>query len=84
MSDIIDLFDVYNYKLAAMQAVFPIKIEKDKYLYNYLEETDLISSSKWFTPFCSHSSFDTSEKTSQISGVFASCCKGIIDERVKK
>lgn len=84
MSEMIDLFDVYNYKLAAMQAVFPIKIEKDKYLYNNLQDTDLISSSKWFTPLCSESLFDTSEKTSQITGVFDVCCKGVIDERVKK
>jgi hypothetical protein len=84
MSDIIDLFDVYNYKLAAMQAIFPVKIEKEKYLYNYLEETDLILSSKWFSPFCSESSLNTTEKTSQVAGTFDVCCKGLIDERVKK
>ena len=58
-------------------------LEFDKYLFDYLQETDLLAKSTWFTPFCSRSS-STNDTSSYVSGALNAFCKGIPDSRVKK
>lgn len=83
LTDFVNLFDAYNHKLASLQAIYPIEINTDKYLFNYLQENDLCSNATWFTPGINQL-IDKNESTSLISGVFSVTCKGIEEERVKK
>ena len=79
MADFFNFFNAFNYKIASLQSVYPIQLEQDKYLLNYLQENDLCQSGSWFTPLCSSPS-----NNDAISGVFSVTCSGIPDERVKK
>ena len=65
-----------------MQSLYPFRLEKDKYLFNYLQENDLFEKSTWLTPFCSDNTLKSD--ASLISGVFNAFSRGIKDVKVKK
>ena len=83
LSDFINFFDAYNYKVSSLQSIYPIEINTNKYLFNYLQENDLCSTATWFTPSITQN-LDRTESTSLLSGNFSVTCKGIEEERVKK
>jgi len=69
--------DIFKNKICSLQAMYPLEIEKNKYLFNFLQENNLNETAKWFTPLCSENG--ANDKTfSQII-----CCKGIPDDKVK-
>ena len=63
-----------------MQAVFPLEIDANSYLFNYLQNQDLFETASWFTPMCS----STKCASSLVTGATSVCCRGIAESRVKK
>lgn len=78
MNNTFELFDTYKYKMVSLQSVYPLRMNDDKYMMNYLQDKDLCKSASWFTPL---SSTYNAEKT--LEGSFSVCCSGVDDERVK-
>ncbi len=83
MTSLFSLFDGWTFKMAGVQAEFPLKFEDDKYLMNYLQERDLCQTSKWFTPKCSQQVVGV-DGEDRLKGSFSVCCNGVEDSRVKK
>lgn len=57
-------------------------IDEKKYLFNYLQENDLVEKLNFFTPLCHQSDHNVKENQSFLSQILT--CKGIEDARVKK
>ena len=75
----------YIDKIASLQALFPLRFDKDTYLMNYLQDNDLCNTATWFTPLCSqYSKSSELESADLLTGSFSVCCSGIEDTRVKK
>jgi hypothetical protein len=65
-----------------LQSVYPINIKQDKYLFDYLQETNLSEQATWFTPLCSSNS--NSNVQDSLSSVFSIVSAGITADKVKK
>ncbi|CAF0836344.1 unnamed protein product [Brachionus calyciflorus] len=81
MHDMIDLMDVYKYKIANLQAIFPLNLG-EKYLYDYLQDNDIFKTSHSFTPFSSVNHLSKTDDTNQ-AGAFSIMCRGVPDKLVK-
>ncbi len=66
-----------------MQSICPLKLDKHKYLFNYLQEKDLCADSLWFTPNCSKK-FLKNKSATDLEGVLNVSCRGISNSQVKK
>ena len=88
MTNFFSLFDMWRFKVAGVQAEFPLRLgaDDDKYLMNYLQEKDLCEASKWFTPMCDRYGGEVEGVGSadRLKGAFSVCCNGVGDSRVKK
>lgn len=84
MPDFFSSFDTYTYKIASLQSVYPLKINENKYLFNYLQDNDVCEIASWFTPLAA-SYLKCSEMTTSelLEGTFSVTCNGVEDARVK-
>ncbi|RNA34129.1 misato -like protein [Brachionus plicatilis] len=80
MHDIVDLMDVYKYKIASVQSIFPLNTGH-KYLLNFLQQSDLFKTSSWLTPFCLENSAKNAD--SNVPGALTISCRGVPNKLVK-
>jgi hypothetical protein len=66
-----------------LQAIIPLEIDKNKYLFNYLQNHNIVEEAKYFTPLWRQSLDHINAKPEDINAQVA-CCKGVPDDRVKK